>query len=270
MRPQQTFTSAAIIKITLPSQISVEAESRITDATFGLINIAASSTEVRFNRIIYIRDAFPSGMTEIQTFYITLSDFNNPSTTQETDSFEIDIFYVEGVDEVANYLGTSLTFTAEPSTALTVSVELDEYKTGQVQSAMIISGTMEAGNPIEKQGYLRVKIPGAFIISNGDRIASTCTRLTGFSDEITCEFEDVRVPANGNYLIVKGGFDSETFTDTDFSFSVAEIKNPFTTEETDSFEMEVYDKYDGMMYTNNNIDKKMMATSDFAFAYVES
>lgn len=92
-------------------------------------------------------------------------------------------------------------------------------------------------------------------MSNGDRVASTCTRITGFSDEISCEFEKVINPKNGNYLIVKGGFDSTTFTGTDFSFSIAEIKNPFTTEQTDSFKMEIYDKYEGMMYTSNNVVK---------------
>ena len=94
---------------------------------------------------------------------------------------------------------------------------------------------MEDNDPIAKQAYLRIKIPGAFTVSNYDRTASTCTSLTGFSDEISCEFEDVVAANYGNYLIVRGGFDSETFTDRDFSFSIAEIMNPLTTEQTDSF-----------------------------------
>ncbi len=82
---------------------------------------------------------------------------------------------------------------------------------------------MERYNPIEKQAYLRVKIPGDFRIANYDRVRSTCTRLTGFSDEISCTFEDVDDPRWGNYMIVRGGFDSEDFTAFDFSFKIAEI-----------------------------------------------
>jgi len=77
---------------------------------------------------------------------------------------------------------------------------------------------MELYNPVEKQAYLRVKIPGAFLISNYDRVASTCTRLTGFSDEISCSFEKVEDSRWGNYMLVKGGFDSEDFDGSEFSF----------------------------------------------------
>ena len=50
---------------------------------------------------------------------------------------------------------------------------------------------MDKLNPIEKQAYIRVTIPGSFQVNNYDRVASTCTRLTGFSDEISCSFEKV-------------------------------------------------------------------------------
>ena len=163
-----------------------------------------------------------------------------------------------------------MTFTAEPSTALRVGAEIADTLTGQIQSSFVISGTMEGTNTIEKQAYLRIKIPGAFVVSNYDRVASTCTRLTGFSDEISCSFEEVPMPALGNYLIVRGGFDSETFTDKDFSLSIAEVKNPFTTQETDSFEMEIYDRVGGLMYTSNNEVKLRMSASNFAFVHVES
>ena len=171
---------------------------------------------------------------------------------------------------MSHYSGNDMTFTAEPSTALRVGAEIVDTLTGQVQSSFVISGTMEGTNTIEKQAYLRIKIPGAFVVSNYDRVASTCTRLTGFSDEISCSFEEVSMPALGNYLIVRGGFDSETFTDKDFSLSIAEVKNPFTTQETDSFEMEIYDRVGGLMYTSNNEVKLRMSASNFAFVHVES
>ena len=112
---------------------------------------------------------------------------------------------------------------------------------------------MDANSPIEKGAALRLKIPGTFKIDNSDRVASTCTGILGFSDEISCIFESVAVDqTQSSYLIVSGGFDSKQFTGTDFSFSIKEIKNPYTTEVTDSFDMGITDKNGGLMYTSKN------------------
>ena len=111
---------------------------------------------------------------------------------------------------------------------------------------------MDLNSPIEKGGEIRLKIPGSFKIENYDRVASTCTGLSGFSDEISCHFEDVRDPSRGNYLIVSGGFDSKQFTESHFSFSIKEVTNPYTTKVTDGFEIGITDKYGGLMYTSKN------------------
>ena len=89
-------------------------------------------------------------MTSLQTFDITLNGFTNPSTTQPSDSFELSIFYEEGVNEVSHYLGSALTVTATASKALEVSASLTETKTGEIQTLMTITGTMDPDNPIEK------------------------------------------------------------------------------------------------------------------------
>ena len=71
-------------------------------------------------------------------------------------------------------------------------------------------------------------------------------------------------------MFVRGGFDSETFTTGEFSFSIAEIKNPMTTKPTDDFSMEVYDRYDGLMYTASNEVNMVSNPSPFAFVHVVS
>ena len=98
--------------------------------TEGLVVSGTSSTEVKFNRIIYVKNAFPGGMTQLQTFEITLNGFTNPPTTQATDSFHVSIFYEENVNEVSVYVGNGLTIVAEPSTALTVNAKMSETLTG--------------------------------------------------------------------------------------------------------------------------------------------
>ena len=132
-------------------------------------------------------------MSTIQTFSFTISDFINPSSTQTTDAFEVIIYYTEKTNEVTHSTTTNpnLMITATPSmTALTMGATLTELKTGQTQTNFTITGSLEWDNPIEKQSYLRIKIPSDFTITNANRVASTCTRINGFSDEISCAFED--------------------------------------------------------------------------------
>ena len=140
--------------------------------TSDIVFPSNARTEVKFERIIYIRDAFPLGLPSLQTFDITVNGFINPKTTQKTDSFEVSIFYEEGVNEVSHYVGNGLTISATPSEALSMQAQMgeDARATGQLQTNFVISGTMERYNPIEKQAYLRVKIPGDFRINNYDRV----------------------------------------------------------------------------------------------------
>jgi hypothetical protein len=125
------------------------------------------------------------------------------------------------------------------------------YKTGEIVS-LVISAMMDQENPIEKQAYLKVKIPSDYRISNYDRTASTCTRISGFSDEISCEFAPQTNADKNMYLYVNGGFDSKNFeatTTRTFSFSIDEINNPFTTAKPGSFGMEIFDRHGGKMYS---------------------
>ena len=116
---------------------------------------------------------------------------------------------------MSNYFGTELTFKAESSDAIALHAELTEDKTGQVQSRVTFSATMQPENTIEKQSYLKVLIPREFTIHNAARVASTCLALWGFSDEIQCEIETERF---AHAVYVRGGFDSETFTEASFGF----------------------------------------------------
>ena len=81
MRPQDTFSSDAIIKITLPTQVYVGQDCNVSGGTTGIVDIFTARVEVRFNRIIYITDAFPNGMQTVNDFTIELTSFTNPPTT---------------------------------------------------------------------------------------------------------------------------------------------------------------------------------------------
>lgn len=81
--------------------------------------------------------------------------------------------------------------------------------------------------------YVQLFIPPDFKILDLDRAASSCTVVSGFSDEITCTF--LQADENGYVIKVSGGFDSKTSTGGKLSFFMQEILNPFTTMETGKF-----------------------------------
>ena len=81
---------------------------------------------------------------------------------------------------------------------------------------------------------------------NLDRVASSCTVISGFSDEITCSF--LQADENGYLVKVAGGFDSKTSTGGQLSFFMQEILNPFTTKETGNFNIEIFDSVGGLQY----------------------
>jgi len=81
MRPQDLFTSNAVIKIVCPTQIYVSALATVKSGTSGVVDATGSLTEVSFNRIIYIRRAFKNGLQTLQSIDITMDGFTNPATT---------------------------------------------------------------------------------------------------------------------------------------------------------------------------------------------
>ena len=124
---------------------------------------------------------------------------------------------------------------------------------------------------------MRIFIPGDFKIEDYARVASTCTVISGFSDEISCEIEGFAGGAgpsgprgDGHYLVAKGGFDSEQYVGDEFSFYISEIKNPFTTQPSGKFDMEIYDKYGGLQYYYPDEFTMKVTASQFSFAFVES
>ena len=107
---------------------------------------------------------------------------------------------------------------------------------------MVITGSTVGMNVIiEKQSILQIFIPKEFTIDDFLRTASTCTVISGFSDEISCKFDETYDNRFGYYLYVRGGFDSKNFMGGSFSFFLSEVKNPFTTQETSSFGLKVLD-----------------------------
>lgn len=102
-----------------------------------------------------------------------------------------------------------------------------------------------------------------------DRVASSCTVVSGFSDEITCTFEQTD-PLLGYLIKIDGGFDSKTSMGGKFSFYMQEILNPFTTLETGNFKMDIYDEKEGLQYTYQGNYTQKASPSKFSYAFAES
>ena len=86
----------------LPKQLYIVDNADIYN-TSGDIEGGSATTEILFNRIIYISNAFPSGYTAGTPFSFTMRGFTNPANSQPTDSFEVKIYYEEYTNEVSHY-----------------------------------------------------------------------------------------------------------------------------------------------------------------------
>jgi len=142
------------------------------------------TVKVEFNRQVLITNAFPNGYNPLTDGQITFSMFgiHNPISTAVTESFKIAIYYEEGVNEVTRYIGPGITFQATPSDKLSLKVTLSEKETGDKLSKLLIEGETEGSIPIGQGSYLELYMPPAFNVTNSDRVESSCTAVSGFSD----------------------------------------------------------------------------------------
>ena len=278
MQAQDDFDSTAKIRISLPSEIYVKDVPEIT-AVSETLDINAN-IEARLNKYIYIENAFPNGMPMPPTeFSFTIRGFDNPQTATKTQDFNIQIYYIEDENIISNSQGKSLKVEATASDQVNFRAENSDAATG-ASGQLTFYGSTQGQLPIERGSYLRVFIPSDFKIGDeieAARVAATCTAISGFSDQISCEFERYRERDGGRYLRAKNGFDSATSEDgEEFSFFISEIMNPFTTAPTASFGFEIYDNVGGvdgqggLQYYFTEDLTLSMAPSVFSFAYVES
>lgn len=199
--------------------------------------------------------------------------FTNPATVEPTDSFEIAIFYEEGVNEVSRYDGNALSIQASPSPKIQMNVKLSPGKrhgssTGFLNSMFIVEAETLGERPIQMGSYVEVFIPSEFKIVDADRVASSCTTRSGFSDEIACSF--VQADKSGAVIRVTGGFDSKVSKTGKFSFYLQDIQNPLTTQETGSFGLSVLDGTGGLQYYFEQSFTLTIDASPFSYAFVES
>ena len=122
---------------------------------------------------------------------------------------------------------------------------------------------------MQRSAYIEVFIPSGFEIRDAQRVASSCTAIQGFSDELTCEW--VRIEERkGSRLKVLGGFTSSTFEGGMLTFTLSEIMNPLTTEEeSDGFHASIYDSEGDLLYGMNSEIKVPIRPSPFAFAFIK-
>ena len=76
---------------------------------------------------------------------------------------------------------------------------------------------------------------------------------------------------DGSRLEIRGGFDSQTYPGGQFVFSLTDIVNPFTAQETKPFGLYVFDNDGYPLYAPEILNFTFKAEpSDFAFSFVKS
>jgi len=140
--------------------------------------------------------------------------------------------------------------------------------TGFLNSEFKVSFSTADDRSIQMGSYILLFIPGDVRVPDLDRVSSSCTILSGFSDEITCSF--LIADDSGYLLKIMGGFDSKTSNGKNLSFYLQDIMNPLTTKETGSFRLQIYDATGGMQYNYEEEYSLAVEPSLFSFAFAES
>lgn len=129
MKPENAFTASAQIKITLPAQLFVINPSvQIGSSLADMQVVPSSRVEVRFNRIISISPSFSLNVRG-EEFYLIISGFVNPPTTQLTDAFEVTIYETDSEQDIvvqSDKNQQSLRYKAEPSYDLVMDAQMSE------------------------------------------------------------------------------------------------------------------------------------------------
>ena len=174
--------------------------------------------------------------TASSALQFTLDGITNPSTIVTTDSFQISIYYVEESDVVSSQT-SGLTVKMLPNPNIDFEILMASLDTG-FNNIFQFKGNSGRFS-IAKGSYLVITIPKQFEIYDYSIAEGTCLSITGFSDEVTCSLASNR---NGSHqLTVSSGFASQIFAGGEFAFNISQIRNPKTTQETDSFLFEIRD-----------------------------
>lgn len=127
---------------------------------------------------------------------------------------------------------------------------------------------------VTKGSYLKIGIPTDFDIYDATVAASTCVRVSGFPDEVSCIvtlYTSITTANSKHYITVRNGFDSDDFEGGSFSFNISEIRNPKNSKETGAFSFEVYDSLGNLEYQYTGIDITFkMSPAPFYYSLVTS
>lgn len=184
--PQHSFSSSALLKLTFPADFWVNPSGYIVNQSSNMGPTPQIKT--LYNSEVYITKAFPNGYIASQPIKFTLTGITNPNTVTRSQPIKVSVFYDEDFNQIDNYSGSGMTITAQPAPVLSISVELSNPHTGQINDQLTITGSTPFGRPIVQGASLLVFIPSTFIITDPTRVASSCAIISGFSDQITCYF----------------------------------------------------------------------------------
>lgn len=123
--PDDSFTSEAIMRLTIPDQISADSITLTSTAVMS----KDAKVDLQFGKYIYITNGFPSGYNAGSNLFVSpikfsFKGFTNPPTISPSESFELSIYYVENKNEVSKYTGNALSITAIPSPMISLTVDL--------------------------------------------------------------------------------------------------------------------------------------------------
>ncbi|CAG9317925.1 unnamed protein product [Blepharisma stoltei] len=219
------------IKITAPSQISFTNYDAKNCKSVDVNSVLAQNAQcsVTDNQYLWVTNGFPNGYTS-GLIKFQAENIINPMLPTSSDNFLIETYtdatFLYKIDSDSSI---SISATSDYLTSVTITPK--SYVTGDITTYTF---AIQTKNTIPSGGTILINFPSQIIASD---LTSACQNFVGYDSNTICVNSESSIQVNQ-------GFPSN-FSPGLLSFDIGLIRNPITTQSSDTFQ--VYTKYNSMI-----------------------
>ena len=239
---ENIILSGSSLIITFPSEITVRSDTPTSCISVSTEMNSTTATCGVSGNVLTISSGFPNDVTAGNSITFTATSVaTNANTTATTSYFQAQ-FDDSSSNTIDQYDGTdvTLTFVTQSLQGFTVSPQSDYTGVETTYNFTLTAATDEV---ILQNSYINIQFPSSIEIGNTTSSASSCLRISGFPDDISCSFNDT------NSLIINNGFNSSSYSGGSLVFTISGIRNPRSTATTLSFKTYIYDSSGNGQYS---------------------
>jgi hypothetical protein len=224
--PTHKITTAGALKITFPSQFTFPSATCTLTITTGINAASTCSVSGYIVRITspFATDYIPASSPDLN---FTINSIIMPATTAPTGTYTFQSVLVDNsIDYLIDQLSATDLITATVGTITVASVTPASFLAYELTTYTI---SFQNTHDIVQNGQLQIIFASEITIPTPAVSANTCTAISGIDSGITCN-------ANSTTLTINSGFQTAALAlGSTVAFSVGNIRNPVSLEQTSSF-----------------------------------